>query len=46
MLMVLFYRNLTASNVRFPVFDTGQAGAAIMGAVGCFDEELRECTKF
>jgi hypothetical protein len=46
MLIVLFYRNLTASNVRLPVFDPGQAGAAIMGAVGRFDEELRECTKF
>jgi hypothetical protein len=46
MLMVPFYRNLTASNVRLPVFDAGQAGAAIIGAIGRFDEELRECTKF
>jgi hypothetical protein len=44
--MVPFYRNLTASNVRLLVFDLGQTGAAIMGAIGRFDEELRECTKF
>jgi hypothetical protein len=46
MLMLSFYRNLTASNVRLPLFDPAQAAAAIMGVIGALTRNLRECTKF